>query len=270
MSTSILDLDQLDGDRFLAVPAELPPTRMFGGQVAAQALRAAYLTVDTPRPAHSLHGYFIRPGRPADVVQFEVERTRDGRAFATRRVTASQEGKPIFEMIASFHDPEPGAEWQEAALPPVPPPDELRALAFTGLSGKNHPVEIRPVTPPEPGSFAKIHPFWARLTEPIGPDPAAHACMLTYLSDIATVRAAHQPGIPFRPGMVVSLDHSLWFHRPPRVDQWLLISMDSAAHIGTRGLARGSVQTADGTLIASVAQEALIRPEPVQSTHGGR
>jgi acyl-CoA thioesterase-2 len=258
---AILDLDALDGDRFVAVAVQTPLRRLFGGQVAAQALRAAGLTVDTPRPPHSLHGYFIRPGQPAEPVYFEVERTRDGRTFSTRRVTVSQEGKPIFEMLASFHDPEPGTDWQEAALPPVPLPQELRTVAFTGLFGKSHPVEIRPVIAPEPGTFPKIHPFWVRVTAPVGADEAAHACMLTYLSDIATVRAACAPGVPLRPGLTVSLDHSVWFHRPPRVDQWLLISMDSAAHIGTRGLARGSIQTTDGTLIASVAQEALLRPE---------
>jgi acyl-CoA thioesterase-2 len=258
---AVLGLDALDGDRFLAVPVQTPLRRLFGGQVAAQALRAASMTVDTPRPPHSLHGYFIRPGRPSEGVYFEVERTRDGRAFSTRRVTASQEGKPVFEMLASFHDPEPGADWQEATLPPVPSPQELRTVSFTGLFGKSHPVEIRPVTPPEPGTFPKIHPFWVRVTAPVGPDEASHACLLTYLSDIATVRAACAPGTTAWPGLTVSLDHSVWFHRPARVDQWLLISMDPAAHIGTRGLARGSIQTTDGTLIASVAQEALLRPD---------
>jgi acyl-CoA thioesterase II len=257
---AVLDLDQLDGDQFIAVPRETRLRRLFGGQVAAQSLRAATLTVDVPRPPHSLHGYFIRPGQPAEAVHFEVERTRDGRSFSTRRVTASQEGKPIFEMIASFNDPEPGEDWQEATLPAVPPPDELRTVPFTGLFGRNHPVEIRPVTPPEPGTFPKIHPFWVRVTSAIDDD--AHACVLAYLSDIATVRAAHAPGVPLRPGLTVSLDHSIWFHRPPRVDQWLLISMDPVAHIGTRGLARGSVQTTDGTVIASIAQEALLRPNP--------
>jgi acyl-CoA thioesterase II len=256
---SILDLDRLDGDRFTALSTETRLTRLFGGQVAAQALKAACLTVDTPRPPHSLHGYFIRPGRPADAVHFEVERTRDGRSFSTRRVTVSQEGKPIFEMIASFHDPEPGSDWPEPAVPLVPPPEELSPVAFTGLSGKSHPVEIRPVAPFVPGSFGTIHPFWVRVAVPVRPDE--QACMLTYLSDIATVRAAHAPGSPARPGMVVSLDHSVWFHRPPRVDQWLLVSMGPVAHVGTRGLARGSIQAADGTLVASVAQEALLRPQ---------
>jgi acyl-CoA thioesterase II len=257
---AILDLDKLDGDRFVAVPVKTRLTRLFGGQVAAQALRAACHTVDAARPPHSLHGYFIRPGRPADAVHFEVERTRDGRTFSTRTVTVSQEGKPIFEMIASFQSPEPGMDWQEPVRPPVPSPEQSRTVPFTGLFGNSPPVEIRPVTPFEPGSFPKIHPFWVRPIEPVEADQAAQACVLTYLSDIATLRAAQAPGSPVQLGSV-SLDHSVWFHRPPCVDQWLLVSMDSVAHIGTRGLARGSIQTTDGTLVASIAQEALFRPQ---------
>lgn len=257
-----LELDKLDGDRFIAVPQETRLTRLFGGQVVAQALRAAGLTLDTPRSAHSLHSYFIRPGQPAEPVQFEVERTRDGRSFSTRRVTARQEGRSIFEMIASFRDPEPGKDWQEAALPPVPPPDELRPLDFPRLFGKHPPVDIRPVIAPEPGTVSAIHPLWVRVAVPLGSDETLHACLLAYLSDIATVRAAFAPTAPARLGLAVSLDHSVWYHRSPRADQWLLVCMNPVAHIGTRGLARGSIQTADGRLVASVAQEALLRPTP--------
>jgi acyl-CoA thioesterase-2 len=257
-----LDLEQLDGDRFLAAPVSMGLTRIFGGQVAAQALRAASLTIDAPRSAHSLHCYFIRPGQPAEPVHLEVERTRDGRSFATRRVTASQEGKPILELIASFQDPEPGEDWQQAGPPDVPPPDELRPLDFTRLFGEGQAAEIRPVSRLEKTSFPVLHPFWVRVTMPVGPDESLHACLLTYLSDIAVVRAAQAPGTPEWRGLRVSLDHLVWFHRQPRVDQWLLISMDSVAHIGTRGLARGSVQTADGRLVATITQEALLRPAP--------
>jgi acyl-CoA thioesterase II len=258
-----LVLERLDGDRFLAVPRSTPLTRTFGGQVAAQAVRAASLTMDPSRPVHSLHAYFIRPGQPAEPMHFEVDRTRDGRAFSTRRVTASQEGKPVFEMIASFQDPSPGLDWQAAAMPPpVPAPEELEPVQFTGLFRSSHAAEIRPVVMPSPGSFGAIHPFWVRVAMPADADDALHACALTYLSDIAVVRAAHAPAaaLPARPGLTVSLDHSVWFHRQARVDQWLLISMDPVAHIGTRGLAHGSVQTTDGTLVASIAQEALLRP----------
>jgi acyl-CoA thioesterase-2 len=255
-----LDLEKLDGDRFIAIPHGMGLTRIFGGQVAAQALRAACQTIDSQRSVHSLHCYFIRPGGPAEPVRLEVERTRDGRSFSTRRVTASQEGKPILEMIASFHQPEPGEDWQEAALPLVPPPDELSPLDFTRLFGEDQAAEIRPVAMPESGSFPVLHPFWVRVRMPVGPDEALHACLLTYLSDIAVVRAAQKPGTASWHGLRVSLDHSVWFHRQPRVDQWLLVSMDPVAHIGTRGLARGSIQTADGNLVATVAQEALLRP----------
>jgi acyl-CoA thioesterase-2 len=255
-----LDLEQLDGDRFVASPHGFARERTFGGQVVAQALRAACLTIDRSRYVHSLHCYFIRPSRPEEPLRFEVTRTRDGRAFSTRYVTARQEGKPIFEMIASFHDPEPGEDWQAAAPPSVPPPEDLLPVQFSRLFGNDQPVEIRPVAKPGSDSFPISHPFWVRVTMPIGTEPAVHACLLTYLSDLAVVRAARAPGSAARHDLRVSLDHSIWFHRPPRVDQWLLYSMDPVAHVGTRGLAQGSIRTVDGRLVASVAQEVLLRP----------
>ena len=255
---SSLELDRLDGDRFEAPPRIGGLPRAFGGQVAAQALRAAGRTVEGPRRVHSLHAYFIRPGRPGQALRFDVTRTRDGRSFSTRNVVACQEGKPIFEMIASFHDHEPGEDWQPAA-PSVPPPGELRPVRIPVLFGEDHPVEIRPVTTPEPSLFPISHPFWARVTAPLGDEPALHACLLTYLSDLAVVRAARSPEspAPFEGG--VSLDHAIWFHRAPRADRWLLFSMAPAAHVGARGLAQGAVHTRDGTLVASLAQEALLR-----------
>jgi acyl-CoA thioesterase II len=254
-----LRLEQRDGDRYEAPPRIGGLPRTFGGQVAAQALRAATLTVDGPRRVHSLHAYFIRPGRPGQALRFEVTRTRDGRSFSTRTVTASQEGKPVFEMIASFHDPEPGEDWQGAA-PSVPAPDDLPPVRIPLLFGADQPVEIRPVNPPEPSVFPLSHPFWARVTAPVGDDPALHACLLTYLSDLAVVRSARSPAsaAPFEGG--VSLDHTIWFHRPSRADEWLLYSMGPVAHVGTRGLAQGSVHTHGGALVASLAQEALLRP----------
>ncbi|MEU6037015.1 acyl-CoA thioesterase domain-containing protein [Actinomadura sp. NPDC047616] len=255
-----LHLERLDGDLFVAAPRGPGRRRLFGGQVVAQALRVAGLTIDGPRPVHSLHAYFIRPGLPAEPVRFEVTRTRDGRAFSTRSVTARQEGKPIFEMIASFHDPEPGEDWQAPTPPSVPPPRDLRPVRLPLLFGDDQPVDIRPVTAPRPGVFPVSHPFWMRVTMPVGPDTASHACLLAYLSDIAVVRAARAPGPETRHGLRVSLDHSIWFHRPPRVDQWLLYSMRPVAHVGSRGLAQGSIRTVDGTVVASVAQEALLRP----------
>jgi acyl-CoA thioesterase-2 len=264
-----LDLDRLDGDRFVAAPHASGWERTFGGQVLAQALRAAGRTLDRPRYVHSLHAYFIRPGRPAEPLHFDVTRTRDGRSFSTRHVTAGQEGKPIFEMVASFHDLEPGEDWQAAAPPSVPHPERLPPARFPGLVGDGHAVEIRPVATSESDPFPISHPFWVRVPMPAGAEPALHACLLTYLSDIAVVRAASAPGSAERYDLRVSLDHSIWFHRPPRVDQWLLYSMNPVAHVGTRGLAQGSIQTVDGTLVASVAQEALLRPAAPSSPPDG-
>lgn len=255
-----LDLERLEGDLFTATATGFGLERIFGGQAVAQALRAAGLTIGNPRHVHSLHAYFIRAGRPGEPLRFEVTRTRDGRAFSTRHVTAGQEGKPVFEMIASFADPEPGENWPPAARPAVPGPDDLDPVRFPWLFGEDEPVDLRPVTPPVPGSFPISHPFWVRVTMPAGTEPAVHSCVIAYLSDIAVVRAACAPGSWQRYDLRVSLDHSIWFHRPARADQWLLFSMSPVAHVGTRGLARGSIQTADGTLVASVAQEVLLRP----------
>ncbi|WP_336214956.1 acyl-CoA thioesterase [Nonomuraea sp. LPB2021202275-12-8] len=254
---AMLDLEQLDSDLFVAPAGGLGWERTFGGQVVAQALRAACLTVDGPRDVHSLHSYFIRPARPGEALRLHVARTRDGRTFSTRSVTAVQEGKPIFEMIASFHEPEPGESWQAAGVPSVPQPEELPSLQFPWWSEGDRQFEIRPVAAAE--GFPISHPFWIRLTAPVGGDPDLNACLLTYLSDIAVVQAARSPHTQARHTLLVSLDHAIWFHRRPRVDEWLLYDMNSVAHIGTRGLAQGSIRTADGTLIASVAQEALLR-----------
>ncbi len=253
------DLEQLDGDLFVASAGGPGWGRTFGGQVAAQALRAAGLTVSGPRRVHSLHSYFIRPARPEEPLHFHVTRNRDGRSFSTRSVAAVQEGKPIFEMIASFHDPEPGEDWQAAGPLSVPPPEGLASLQFSRMFGDDGPFDIRPVVAPGPGGFPILHPFWIRLTPPVGSDPDLHACLLTYLSDIAVVGAARSPHAQGPYSLQVSLDHAIWFHRRPRVDQWLLYSMSAVAHVGTRGLAQGSIRAADGALIASVTQEALLR-----------
>lgn len=254
----VLDLKQLDGDLFAAAPVGLRPTgRIFGGQVAAQALRAAALTVGNGRGVNSLHCYFIRPGRPEDPLYFAVARTRDTRAFSTRHVAVSQGDKPIFEMIASFHDAEPGVEWQSAGPPSVPPAEELAAVPLPWMFGEDQAVEIRPVAVSEPARIT--HPFWVRVTLPDDAEPAMHACVLTYLSDLAVVRATRPPQAAAQYSLRVSLDHAVWFHRPPDVSRWLLYSMSPVAHFGARGLAQGSMWTADGTLIASVSQEVLLR-----------
>ncbi|SEG56619.1 acyl-CoA thioesterase-2 [Thermomonospora echinospora] len=254
----MLALQPLDGDVFVADSPALGRERLFGGQVAAQSLRAACLTVDAGRPPHSLHAYFIRPGLPGEPLRLEVGRTRDGRTFSTRHVTAAQGGKPIFEMVASFHDPEPGHDWQPPPPAPVPGPQGLEPPRLP-----RHPpaFDIRLVRRPDPGGSLLPHPFWIRVREPLGDDPALHACLITYLSDMAVVSSAVAPGSPRRSlAMAVSLDHALWFHRPARVDRWLLYSVDPVTNFGARGLARGTLHTADGVLVASIAQEALLRP----------
>jgi acyl-CoA thioesterase II len=258
---ALLELHETAPDRFTApTPAEGPP-RLFGGQVAAQALRAACATVDGARPVHSLHSYFIRPGRPDAVMELAVERTRDGRSFTTRHVTAIQEDKAIFTLTASFHAPEEGTDWQ------LPPPDTLGPTA----------AAPRPVGEPVAtfwrdslfliqslsGSTGRpmLHPAWVRLAEPIGDDPVLQACALTYVSDMAVVFSARAPAdrTGFGGGGA-SLDHSVWFHRPFDVRQWLLFSVDAVSNYGSRGLALGTFHTEAGALVASIAQEGLLRP----------
>ena len=257
----LLELEALDGDAFeITAASGIGRDRLFGGQVAAQSLRAACLTVGEGRLPHSLHAYFIRPGTPGEPLRLEVQRTRDGRAFSTRHVTAAQGGKPIFEMIASFHDPEPGFDWQGVPRPDAPPPEELAAPDFPALVRHPSGFEFRVVKPPRPYGFPLPHPFWIRYREPLGDDPALHACVITYLSDMAVVSSARAPGSPRELAAAVTLDHAMWFHRPARVDEWLLFSVDPVSNFGARGLARGALHTRDGVLVASIAQEALLRP----------
>src|SRR5665213_3137802 len=255
----LLTLSPLGEDRWSApTPAEGPP-RLFGGQVAAQSLRAACLSVeDGPRP-HSLHGYFVRPGRPDTDLELVVERMRDGRSFTTRHVTAVQEGQAIFELTASFHTDEEGADWQEptAERPPMPDPGEGERddSPFGGFHATN-PFVIRPVR--TVGAGFAVHPCWVRLREPLGADPRLHACALAYVSDLAVVQAARAPGSTGMP-FGASLDHAVWFHRPVDVSQWLLFTAGPVSNFGARGLARGTFHTSDGVLVASLAQEALLR-----------
>jgi acyl-CoA thioesterase-2 len=260
---SLLDLEAEDGDTFLVTAAStIGRERLFGGQVAAQSLRAACLTVGSERLPHSLHAYFIRPGRPAEELRFDVARTRDGRTFSTRHVTASQGGKPIFEMIASFHDEEPGYDWQPDAAPTaaVRPPEELEPPKMPKFFRHPPGFDIRIVNPPGPGGFPMRHPFWIRSKEPVGDDLSLHACLIAYLSDMAVVSGARAPGAPRELAAAVSLDHALWFNRPSRVDDWLLFSVEPAVNFGARALAHGTLHTRDGLLVASIAQEALLRP----------
>lgn len=253
-----LDLEPAGPDRFLALtPAEGPP-RLFGGQVAGQSARAATLTVDPNRRLHSLHSYFIRPGRPGPPLEISVERTRDGRSFSTRRVTAAQGGEAIFVLDSSFHIDEEGDDWQPSYDLGVPGPDEVTDPIPGGSPFRRmNPFELRPLHPTE--GFA-LHPCWVRLREPIPEDDAPlHAAALTYVSDLAVVGSVRAPNSTAGWGGA-SLDHAVWFHRPVRVDQWHLFSVDPITNYGARGLARGTFHREDGTLVASMAQECLLRP----------
>jgi acyl-CoA thioesterase II len=257
----LLSLEPAGDDQFTAIaspPGEGPP-RLFGGQVASQSLRAALLTVDPSRPPHSMHAYFIRPGAPGVPLDLAVERTRDGRSFSTRHVTTSQNGEPIFVLTASFHAPEEGDDWHEPAPLDVPTPDEIAASEspfsrFTTMS----PLEIRPVR--SQATFPAMHPFWVRSRDPLPDDPALHTCVLTFMSDMGVVGGARAPVASSMMFAGASLDHAVWFHRAVRADEWLLFSVDPVSNAGARGLARGTFHDVNGSLIASIAQEALLRP----------
>jgi acyl-CoA thioesterase II len=261
---SILDLTASGEDRWVApTPGEGPP-RLFGGQVAAQALSAAAMTVPADRPPHSLHGYFIRPGRPDADLEMVVERTRDGRSFTTRHVTAIQEGKAIFNLTASFQVVEAGFDWQLPAPALSPPSEEDREPEAFGppeapyqAFWRNSPFQLIPVQP-DPQSFVP-HPCWVRLLEDLPKDPATQACALTFISDMGVVASARAPGNRGRPQGLASLDHAVWFHRPFDMTEWHLFSVEPISNSNSRGLARGSLHASDGRLVASIAQEALIR-----------
>ena len=259
MMLRLLDLESSGDDRFLARTSSDGPPRLFGGQVASQSLRAATLTVDADRSAHSFHAYFLRPGRPGIPLDLDVERTRDGRSFTTRRVTASQEGEPIFLLAASFHSSEDGDDWQLPGRDDLPGPDgaggESPFSAFSTMS----PFEIRPLAGSSAG-FPVLHPFWVRTRDRLPDDPALHLCVIAFMSDMGVVGSARAPGssLPAR-FMGASLDHAVWFHRPARADEWLLFEVEPLSNFGSRGLARGSFRAVDGTLVASIAQEALLR-----------
>jgi acyl-CoA thioesterase-2 len=248
----MLDLEQIDTDLYRGTLVFADRYALYGGQVAAQALRCAGLTVPSGRLAHSLHGYFLRPGDASRPTVFRVDRDRDGRSFSARRVVAIQNGDVIFNMSASFHSPGSGQDIQVADPPQVPGPQECRPFTLPRLFS----MEARRTDDAEADEYCPTR-FWARSTSRLGEDPLLHACVLTYLSDITTglfaLEDAHN-----RAG--ASLDHAVWFHRPVRMDDWVLT--DNAPHsvAAGRGWYTGSVFDGSGRLTASFAQEALFRP----------
>ncbi len=272
-----LDLEPIDLDIFRGRNERERGPRLFGGQVAAQALVAAGRTVEGQAP-HSLHAYFLRPGDPTTPVIYRVDRIRDGRSFSTRHVVAIQRGKAIFNVSVSFHVEEKGYEHQ-IEMPDAPPPESLPS--WTEMVTKvldKLPPEVRSWAPrPRPIDMRFVHPptffggeprrgtslVWLRVARPLPDDPFLHQCLLTYASDLSlldNIVKPHGRSGPLGPLMTASLDHALWFHRPLRVDDWLLYVQDSPAARGGRGLARGSLYTRGGQLVASVAQEGLMRP----------
>ena len=274
----LLDLEQIEVNIFRGRSPEERMQRVFGGQVAGQALVAAGRTVPADRPVHSLHAYFIRPGDPAVPIVYLVDRVRDGRSFTTRRVSAVQHGETIFTLSASFHHVEPGPEHADP-MPDVPPPEAVernsdrlaRLLEDVPRQVLQGPVDLRSVGPMsaeaarDPALRTTRNLIWLRVDGDLPDDPLLHVCLMTYASDMTlldTVLLEH--GLAWGDNKIkgASLDHAMWFHRPFRADRWLLYAQDSPAASGARGLARGQVFTAEGNLVVSVMQEGLIRSRP--------
>jgi acyl-CoA thioesterase-2 len=277
---ALLDLEPIEVNIFRGVSPDASRQRVFGGQVAGQALVAAARTLDDERPVHSLHAYFLRPGDPAVPILYEVDRIRDGRSFATRRVVAIQHGRAIFNLAASFHAPEDGLEhqidvtevmwdgrdapdpetlpdWRERMAPfreHVPHYDEPRPIDTRVVDWSV--VERQEPNPP----YQRV---WLRASGRLPDDPVLHKCVLTYASDMTLLDTTLIPhgvkGAMDGRIMMASLDHAMWFHRPFRADEWMLYVQDTPSAHGGRGLARGSIYTADGRLVVSVVQEGLIR-----------
>jgi len=275
---SILDLERLEHNLYRGRSPQTMWQRVFGGQVIGQALVAAQRTVDPSRQVHSLHCYFMLPGDPTVPIIYEVDRIRDGRSFTTRRVVAIQHGEAIFTLAASFQVAEQGMEHQIPMPADVPPPEALKTqhelLQDDGVDvpdvvrrfwAHDRPLEIKPVNVEHYRTRERLAPrqyVWVRVIGAVPDDAGLRAAILAYLSDMTlldTANFAHgRRG--FDPDLqMASLDHAMWFHRPHALDDWLLYAQDSPNTIGSRGLSRGFLYGRDGRLIASVAQEGLIR-----------
>ncbi|KUO01922.1 acyl-CoA thioesterase [Streptomyces caeruleatus] len=275
----LLDLEQIEEDIFRGQSRSAVVPRVFGGQVAAQALVAAGRTVPADRPAHSLHAYFLRMGDPGAPIVYNVDRMRDGRSFTTRRVVAVQHGKPIFALSASFQVHEEGMDHQ-TPMPPAPDPETL-PTSEARLRGYDHldadvverflearrAVDLRYVDEPPYGRFGEPREphsqVWFRTNGKLADDPLLHVVLATYVSDMTlldSVLLAHGRG-GWAVGDVVgaSLDHAMWFHRPFRADEWLLYDQESPSAHGGRGLGQARIYTQDGQLAVSVIQEGVVR-----------
>lgn len=258
----LLALEEIDQNLYRGTTITAEPYHLYGGQVAAQALFAAGRTVAAARVPHSLHGYYLRGGDAGRPTIFRVERDRDGRSFSARRVVALQGGKVIFNMSASFHTPESGADVQVASIPDRTDPTTARPLELPRLFS----MEGRNCPQPYPGAEWPTR-FWARCTADLPADPLVHACVLTYLSDISSGLSALHDETSHTGS---SLDHAVWFHRPVRLDDWVLMDLVPHSVAGGRGWYTGTIHSMDGTLGASLTQEALFRaPGATPRSDGG-
>lgn len=270
---ALLDLETIEENIFRGVSPASSPVRVFGGQVAGQALVAAGRTVDRERKVHSLHAYFIRPGDPSIPIVYEVDRTRDGRSFTTRRVVAVQHGKTIFSLSASFQIPEDGID-HAGPMPDVPAPESLPTfaeqvgdLAETFGRIEPRPIDVRYVTEPpwrsrDDDEHEARSQVWMRADGSLPDDDLLHVCIAAFASDMTLLDAVlARHGVYWGLDDVngASLDHAMWFHRDFRADDWLLYDCSSPSASGARGLANGRFFTRDGRLVATVVQEGLLR-----------
>ncbi len=285
----VLRLERLELDLFRGESRDPGHHRVFGGQVLGQALAAAYATVEN-RGVHSLHAYFLRAGDPDHPIVYEVDRSRDGASFTSRRVVAIQHGEQIFHMSASFQVREEGVD-RQGMMPDVPGPESLpdMAVAVEEMKKKapdrprpfiahDRPFEFRPAQLPDPTAEVPREPsmrIWFRAVDRVPDDEVLHRCLLAYASDyylLGTAVMDARLAVGPRNLQMASIDHAMWFHRPARADEWLLYVLDSPTSSSSRGFARGSIFSRDGTLVASTAQEGLVRrrkPEPPSASASG-
>lgn len=273
----LLDVEPIETNLFRGQNRDIGSPAVFGGQVLGQALAAALKTVEASRTVHSLHGYFLRPGDKSVPIIYDVDRIRDGKTFTTRRIRAIQHGEAIFTMEASFQVPEEGAEHQDS-MPEMPPPESLTSenelrVEWARLLPEQarpfflgwRPVDMRPIDPQNPLDFSKHPPrkaMWFRVNGKLPDDPRIHQAILAFSSDFGLMGTGMMPhGISWLMPNVqaASLDHAMWFHRPFRVDEWLLYEMESPTATGSRGLNFGKIWSRDGRLVCTVAQEGLQR-----------
>jgi acyl-CoA thioesterase II len=271
----LLDLEPIEENIFRGISSDIPVQRVFGGQVAGQALVAAGRTVPEDRPVHSLHSYFIRPGDPEIPIVYAVDRVRDGRSFTTRRVVAIQHGRPIFTLSASFQLRQDGIDHQ-VPMPDTPAPETLPTVEqrYPDLLERplpyriKWPFDLRYVDEPSWEQRAKgprdegEYRIWIRAGAPLPEQPLLHVCAVTFISDLTlldSVMVHHGLSPSVDPVQMASLDHAMWFHRPFRADEWFLYAQRSPSASGGRGLASGRIYSRDGRLLVSVVQEGMIR-----------